>query len=529
MIQHVELGAACSECQNPRTRRITIPPSPVPNLIYTNLIPSPSETHLINNVLSQLQPDLLQIDRDVNRIQSWLDQLLRTREELREFGRVHKALLSSIRQFPHELLSHTFLLSVPDMNQTSAQELKRAVMLPAQVCKRWRDVALSTPRLWSRIHMDLRKRRLEEEAAFAQRWLARSGGCPLSISLSQFMTFDMTIPVASFDAFVAQSDRWEHLNLTVSYPLLHVFRSAKSRFSRLQTLSIESNTLGEGILDAFEIAPHLHSLTIGHNIFPSMLRVPWSQLTYCDMHPYQLSIDDCFEVLQHASNLEEYHLHLHRPGPHQSRPLIRHERLRELSIQACTQLGPLFDKLTLPALQAFSCSAYEYRYRWAQPQFLSLLSRSACALQVFCLDFLSAQLIDDDLAQILQLVPSLNKLALRHECARKSLTRTLLGRLTPVPQELACLLPNLTTFALDVYFELDGEAFADMIESRRRLETDTSYNVPLLGIVALTDHTNRSSNWIDSPTVLRLKRCRDEGLDIYWSRREDCKELRLPL
>jgi hypothetical protein len=343
------------------------------------------------------------------------------------------------------------------------------------------------------------------------------------------MAFDMQTSLAPFDTVVAQSDRWEYLDLTISYPLLDVFRSAKSCFSRLQTLSIQGNIVGEEILDTFEIAPQLHSLTIGHNIFPTRLRVPWSQLTYCDIHPYQLSIDDCFEVLQQAPNLEEYHLQLHRPGPHHSRSPIRHERLRKLSIQAYTEIGPFFDRLTLPALQIFSCSESEHRYRWAQPQFLSLLSRSACALQIFCLDFLSAHLRDDDLAQILQLVPSLIGLELRHECARKTLTRNLLARLTPAAQGLDCLLPNLTTLALDIYAELDGEALADMVEARRRLETDMSRSVNLLGCVALTDHANRSSTWIGSSTLLRLKGCRDRGLDIYWSRQEGCKELRLLL
>lgn len=527
-MQDTELGVVCSNFQPFQARSIFIPPSPVPNLLHTNRAPSPWETLLIKDALSKLQSDLLQIDCEIYHIQSVQAQLLQKRDELREFGRVHNALLSSLRRFPHELLSYTFLLSVSDIDDTNAQELRKAVMLPAQVCRQWRNVALSTPRLWSQIHIDLKKRNLKEEAEFAQTWLVRSGGCPLSISLSQFMAVDVHKPLTPFETIFAHSDRWERLSLTVTHPLLHAFRSAKSHFPHLQTLSIQSITRDEEILDAFEIAPQLHSLTIGHNIFPTRLRVPWSQLTYCNMHPYQLSIDDCFEVLQHAFGLKKLLLHLHRPGPHQSRSLIRHEHLQELSIQANTELGPLFDKSSLPALQAFTCSS-EFHYKWAQPQFLSFLSRSACPLQILCLDFLTSPVGDDDLAQILQLIPSLVKLELRHACARSTLTKPLFNKLTFVAQELEYLLPNLTTLVLDIYSKLDLEALADMIESRRRLENDASHRFPPLERVILTELENCASEWIESSTVLRLRRCRDRGLDIYWSRREGCQLLRLPL
>ncbi|KAF8997427.1 hypothetical protein BDQ17DRAFT_1363343, partial [Cyathus striatus] len=80
-----------------------------------------------------------------------------------------------------------------------------APMLLTQICSSWRRIALSTPRIWSSIHIVLpniirgaypvRNYLVEEEElvlqtldrrqAFVKKWLDRSGACPLTISILQ--------------------------------------------------------------------------------------------------------------------------------------------------------------------------------------------------------------------------------------------------------------------------------------------------------------------------------------------------------
>jgi hypothetical protein len=153
-------------------------------------------------------------------------------------------------------------------------------------------------------------------------------------------------------------------------------------------------------LDTFEIAPRLRSLTLGPDVSLTWLRIPWSQLTHCDIFTCQMTINGCFEVLDNSPNLVECTLALHYQGAvaHQPRPLIQHEHLCALSISIRKNLdiGPLLDNLTLPALQAFSIHC-DNATPWVHSQFLSLLSRSACLLLKLCLHFDFKQFTDDEL------------------------------------------------------------------------------------------------------------------------------------
>jgi hypothetical protein len=51
----------------------------------------------------------------------------------------------------------------------------KAVMLPAHVYKHWRDVALSTPTLWTNIVLDVTNETFQSRAALVTAWFFRSG------------------------------------------------------------------------------------------------------------------------------------------------------------------------------------------------------------------------------------------------------------------------------------------------------------------------------------------------------------------
>ena len=147
-MQHSDHGPICTKCQHVLTRTVPVPQSVVPNLIHTNRIPSPLEASLIIKSLSTI--DFLQLDNDIAHVQFVLDELLRNRMELDGYCRDHKSILSLIRQFPPELLSHIFLLSLPTLGADSVMPFRRAILLPGQVCKHWREMwRFLPPKLWS--------------------------------------------------------------------------------------------------------------------------------------------------------------------------------------------------------------------------------------------------------------------------------------------------------------------------------------------------------------------------------------------
>ena len=528
MIQLTESGAVCSNCQNVLTRHYVVSPSPVPSLLHTNQIPSLSDASLIRKALSKVDLNLSQINSDINQVQLVLDRLQQNCYDLGQYHRDHKALISPIRCFPPEILSHIFLLSLPtpDYDDRSIMVLRKAVMFPGQVCKYWREIALSTPKMWSKITF------LSESDANAKltySWLSRSGSSPLSICLSNRISLDANKPTSPvlLDV-IAQSDRWKDLVYKAGNASIVGLPPVRHRLPYLQTLSIANGTFIPltQTLDIFEIAPRLHSLTLGHNISLTELRIPWNQLTYCDITRGQWDIGDCLELLRKSPNLVECTLAFGPDVSHQAQPLIQHEHLRILSIHSTRNksIGPFFDNLTLSTLETFSANCSNSA-SWAQPQFLSLLSRSACPLLRLQLEF-SFEFIDDYLIDCLQLLPSLTKLELRGQC-HVALTRSFFVRLThymPEKGRDGCLLPNLRVLKLDIYPGKIGESFVNMIESRRCLDTNISDNALLetvaLGRLFSPPAFNASTNTIsrfDNATKSRLINCRNGGLDIYWT------------
>lgn len=501
-MQHTDHGAICSKSDVPVLQNL------IPNLIQTNRDPSP-EASLTKDSESLSNDSLRQHDNDIAHFQSVLDRHLQNGQELDDYHRDHKAvLLSPIQRFPSELLSHIFLLSFPTFKGSKIKAFRRAVMLPGQVCKYWRDVVLSTPKLWSEINIRYNiGGNSPAYTALAQSWLARSGNCPLSIKLT---VTDSKPTCPTFFDLLSQSDRWEYADIDVAIPALDMLRTVKHRLPSLRAVSIQCAEPGltEPLpFDAFEVAPQLRSLTIGYRVPLTGFCAPWSQLTHCDMHfNFDLDIQYILEVFQQSPNLVECSVVVHstRQDSDATR-VIRHDRLRVLSIRIYDVIEPLFDQLSLPALHALS----SVRLQGCQPQsqsgLTSLLSRSDCSLSRLHLDCAFEQLED-----CLQLSPSLDELELRDDCARISLTESLLSRLTRRKSENGHegLLPNLRVIVLDIYTISIGEALIEMIESRRHFDASEPQNVLLESVsLYLTPHQT-----FDSSINSRLDSCREGGL-----------------
>ncbi|PPQ73306.1 hypothetical protein CVT26_015338 [Gymnopilus dilepis] len=129
----------------------------------------------------------------------------------------YKIIRSSIRHLPSDILHEIFYRCLPTHRNPVMSE-HEAPMLLTLVCRSWRSVAFSSPRLWTRVHIPMHlpsKRQgdnvnggwtspyydseddqegtredAEKNIRFRQKllqtWLSRSGALPLSVSLSYF-------------------------------------------------------------------------------------------------------------------------------------------------------------------------------------------------------------------------------------------------------------------------------------------------------------------------------------------------------
>lgn len=126
------------------------------------------------------------IESETARLQDRLIVLRHSKKDAEGFIKSHQNLVSPVRRLLPEILQEIFCQSLP-VAHNPVLSLEETPLLLGRVCSQWRQIAYSTPALWSSLHVvaapltfPRAKVRLEAFSA----WLARSGTLPLSISLS---------------------------------------------------------------------------------------------------------------------------------------------------------------------------------------------------------------------------------------------------------------------------------------------------------------------------------------------------------
>ncbi|KAJ7022722.1 hypothetical protein C8F04DRAFT_1137129 [Mycena alexandri] len=218
----------------------------------------------------------------------------------------HKALLSPLRRLPLDIIQEIFLACIPT-HRNCVMSASEAPVLLGRICSSWRAIALSTPRLWSRLHI-VEPQRLPQRfngadiaAKAAQRfattkmWLGRSGNCPLSISLlcgpdeTEFLTAPWPTPPFLQGTGESLSLRWHQLTLlamTTTGPWQTSMTSESLRTCRLTVNdSVESGTPS---LTPVELKS-LHTLELHCEIVASTFSRLLDRLSLPDLRNFTLS------------------------------------------------------------------------------------------------------------------------------------------------------------------------------------------------------------------------------------------------
>ncbi|KAF8800295.1 hypothetical protein BYT27DRAFT_7117709, partial [Phlegmacium glaucopus] len=128
--------------------------SPVQHLLSetTRHSPSPTEEIQIREAISQAESRINGIDLTTAKIQLLLSNLAEQRVKIQAYRDKHKVLIAPVWDIPPEILSYIFVLCLSHRppNEIKRSSLKRSLLL-ARVNQYWRQVALSTPQLWSTI------------------------------------------------------------------------------------------------------------------------------------------------------------------------------------------------------------------------------------------------------------------------------------------------------------------------------------------------------------------------------------------
>src|ERR1700733_15289970 len=158
---------------------------------------------------SDIRSSYWKTNSSISQLDVHINALLLRRRALCNYRQMLVTLLSPIRRLPPELLGEIFRYCLPQNYHEKGDH--KAVMLPSHVCKHWRDVALSTPTLWTNIDLRVTNETLESRAALVITWFARSGS---SLSLSFTLSGqENVLPILAF--LLQYSNRWQCINLFV--------------------------------------------------------------------------------------------------------------------------------------------------------------------------------------------------------------------------------------------------------------------------------------------------------------------------
>ncbi|KAJ7432587.1 hypothetical protein FB451DRAFT_1377212 [Mycena latifolia] len=197
--------------------------SPFTSKLGTNYCPQDEEILQIQTLLVEPTLRLKRLDDEIAVLQKALDKLAEERAGISAYVDTHKALISPARQLPLDVIQEIFTACIPTHRNCVMSAMEAPVLL-GRICSSWRSISLSTPRLWSRLHIvephftdppDLFEKKLAQRLETTKMWLGRSGNCPLSISLqSNGLNYFAASQDRLIPALLPFASRWEHISFT---------------------------------------------------------------------------------------------------------------------------------------------------------------------------------------------------------------------------------------------------------------------------------------------------------------------------
>ncbi|KAJ7663684.1 hypothetical protein B0H17DRAFT_1092498 [Mycena rosella] len=227
--------------------------SPFASKLGTNYAPKDDEVAEIHALLVDPTRQLEHLDAEISAVRNTLDKLTEERERLGAYVAQHKALVTPVRRVPLDILQEIFVACLPT-HRNCVMSAREAPVILGRICSAWRVLSLSTPRLWTSLHVveptwsfnALFEAKWTQRLEIAKAWLGRSGQCLLSISLegANFAPYSPTPrPGQDRSVFLAAlipfAQRWQHISLAVAPAALETLAHlADSDVPMLQSIAI---------------------------------------------------------------------------------------------------------------------------------------------------------------------------------------------------------------------------------------------------------------------------------------------------
>ncbi|KAJ7454018.1 hypothetical protein B0H11DRAFT_2070014 [Mycena galericulata] len=321
----------------------------------------------------------------ISNIDAQILELERSLQSLREEKAFIQGRLDAytypVLTLPNEIVSEIFTHFLPKYPKFPPITGLRSPTLLCQICRKWRQIALSTPALWRAIRAIWFSQTLNTDRDLLETSLKLSGSCPLSIVLIFAEDEGPPQELATFiETLSTYSARWEHLKLFVP---LHMLRSVAGPLPLLRNLHLGYYFQQDFDADptaAFHDAPLLQTVYLHAYRDAYRAVLPWSQLT-------TLTVDlmepmHCEVVLNLAVNLVHCELGIvHRQSDNIYLSLSTVTPLLHLQFFALSHFHDpvpgFLDTLTLPALRKLRV-AEGFLHPEPVATLATFLSRSGC-------------------------------------------------------------------------------------------------------------------------------------------------------
>ncbi|KAL4079542.1 hypothetical protein J3A83DRAFT_4368309 [Scleroderma citrinum] len=369
--------------------------TPYSNFHPANFILAPPDIASIDAVLHQHHLQLSLVQSAVWKLAALRTRLEQSASYLTQSVLSHKALTSPVRRVPPEVLGEIFFHCLPTAPYVTPHDVEGPMVL-TQVCRHWRTIAMSTPRLWSSITLHLDRATNEQYRFMCEAWLSRAKSIPLAIRVLN----DLDGPdlAATPDIvywfcrlLVRCQDFWWHGPAMEELTIPFSMNAISSPLSRLRVTShratpyivcLPSATprLNTAFLQCINL--HLHSL--------DHISIPWSQLTELTLHFALLDSTVLLQVISLCTSLRVLTASCLCADPDQLTALhtlgggaIHQETLQRLELRVIRHgLSALLDALTMPALEELDVAfCYRERDPWPHAEFSAFVERSRGTLK----------------------------------------------------------------------------------------------------------------------------------------------------
>ncbi|KAJ6629224.1 hypothetical protein B0H10DRAFT_1988635 [Mycena sp. CBHHK59/15] len=485
--------------------------SPIPHMLHTNFVPSEAQSNEIRESISDSLKSLDDLDSEISSLKARVAQLLEQREKLCADISAHQALVTPARRLPRDIIQEIFVACLP-ADRNPVMTSSDPPMLLGQIYSFWRDIALSTPCLWSSLHIVIpgSAEMIHRIGHAIKIWLSRSGVLPLSIKvvLSRTYSDDLQDKVAEiFTTLSMYKRRWrdiEFLFALASEALL----SSLAAIPTDDVPLLGSFLLCSWIKDSESVvhlplfdAPNLRNASInsfGHSpIFPTS----WLSLTELHLNTGDgsgrslgfsrpglhlgattfLSPRAAIDILRRCPNLEISSLEVTQDyteanivvaNDHTFGPPLTLEKLRILSIAFPHRRPPdiFFQTLIIPKLESFTFSGCAGKLRLP---FLSLFTETN---RLTHLNIILRRFKIGPILEGLRLAPDIKTLKLTsvegtqwgswfaNENPAPQPHEELLTLLTPSTAQLVC--PRLTKIELDNCTHFSDAGLLQLLQAR---------------------------------------------------------------